>query len=561
MQVQWTPKICFIETRKNINKLTTRNLGNLNKCITFDGPLHLSSMKNIGHIVKRIIRNASNDIAEHIAEICYENRKVKNMQLHWKVVDNYTPYFLYCSYLKMEIYEKESGTKFEDGEGVKVDRFLTLDENHNDKVTVNLRNNFNLRNDIDFIYDTSSRNSTLKFKNLICLNCEKVTIPEKFIKIKNDWIFKFYNKRMDIKKVDHDASIDSIEKENELKVKVSSNLVENYWNEDMKLPLYFRKMYKIDRFNKKDVILFFTDTKFKKYKESLICIDCYLNIVKYIQANKKHGTNIYDKGIEDGDSDKDVLEDRIKLVKDVLNKRRRVVTKNKLLKKEEEFEKDFIENRPKFFKKKKTSSKKSSPFSNFALIKKNSRAGKRKLTRLKSISGAHISSTKLPDMLSSNFKSDKISISNFASGRRMQPRSKTRVMTRGHSGLINSKNVKNARKNKTFRSRSNANLVKKQRPMTAIAKQTIGPKEEIDNMKKKPVINIENIDEENSQKDSDSLDISGNFIIERKNDQEFKKFEDEVALSVKKKMKVLDKRIKSSKVFKKQYGSDDFLVF
>jgi hypothetical protein len=94
--------------------------------------------------------------------------------------------------------------------------------------------------------------------------------------------------------VDHDASLDSVDNEKEMKVDLRADLVEDRWTDDMKLPLYFRKMYKIDRFNKKDEILFFTDTKFKKYKESLICINCYLRIVKMLQQNQNHGTNIYD---------------------------------------------------------------------------------------------------------------------------------------------------------------------------------------------------------------------------------------------------------------------------
>ena len=277
IQVQWTPKLCFMETRKNINKLTSKNLGNLNKCITFDGPLHLSSMKNIGVIVKRDVRNASNEVADHIAEVCYENRKVKNMQLYWKVTKGNVLYFLYCSYMKMEIYGKRNQKEVE------------------------LRNNFNLRNDIDFIYDTSKRKSTLKFKNLICLNCENVTIAEKFIKIKNDWIFKFYEKRVEVPKIDHDASVHPELEETSLKVYVKNDekLVLDHWTDDMKLPLYFRKKYKIDRYNKKDEILFFTDTKFKKYKESLICIDCYLEIVNFLQKNKTHSTNIYDSEKKD----------------------------------------------------------------------------------------------------------------------------------------------------------------------------------------------------------------------------------------------------------------------
>ena len=100
-----------------------------------------------------------------------------------------------------------------------------------------------------------------------------------------------------MEKIDHDASQDSIDEmcAGQAGVKSQAKLIEEKWTNDMKLPLYFRKMFKIDRFNKKEEVLFFTDTKFKKYKESLICIDCYLKIVSYLQTNQNHGTNIYDR--------------------------------------------------------------------------------------------------------------------------------------------------------------------------------------------------------------------------------------------------------------------------
>lgn len=232
------------------------------------------------------------------------------MQVYWKLVENYTLYFMYGNYLKLETFSKPYEKE------------------------VQLRNNFNLRNDIDFIFDTQNRKSTLKFKNLICLNCERVTIAEKFIKIKNDWIFKFYNKRVGVKKVDHDASIDSAaENENEMKVKLKADLVEDRWTDDMKLPLYFRKMYKIDRFNKKDEILFFTDTKFKKYKESLICINCYLRIVKMLQRNQNHGTNIYDNDeSKNQDEARQALQNvdfRVSKMKEILAQRREMRQKHK----------------------------------------------------------------------------------------------------------------------------------------------------------------------------------------------------------------------------------------
>lgn len=112
--------------------------------------------------VKNRVRDACNSLADHISEVSYENRKIKNMQVYWKVVKDYKLFFLFASYIKVDTFSKN------------LDREVLL------------RNNFNLREDIDFIYDTTNRKCTLKFKNIICLNCEKVTIAEKFIKIKND---------------------------------------------------------------------------------------------------------------------------------------------------------------------------------------------------------------------------------------------------------------------------------------------------------------------------------------------------------------------------------------
>lgn len=119
------------------------------------------------------------------------------MQINWKLVANNTLYFMFSSYVKLENFKKPL-------------------EN------VSLRNNFNLREDIDFIYDTTNRKCTLKFKNLTCLNCEHITIAEKFIKIKNELIFKYYNKRNGVKKIDHDASEDSADAANEMKVPLKS---------------------------------------------------------------------------------------------------------------------------------------------------------------------------------------------------------------------------------------------------------------------------------------------------------------------------------------------------
>lgn len=305
IQAQWTPKICLMETRKNINKLDDKQMSNINKCITFDGPLHMTSRQNLGHLVQKQVRNCSNQIAEHISQVTLSNRRVKMMEIHWKLYDRQQLYFTYCTVLKLGTF----GKKIPQG--------------------IPRQDNFGLRKDTDFIFDSSIRRPALKFKHLICLNCEKDCIDAKFIKIKNDWIFKYYDKRKGILKVDKDKKPE-LEDENDLtdivNDQIASKLKNDYWQMDLKLPLYFRKKYDINRFNKENEYLFFKDQKFRNYKESLVCISCYLQIVGHLQASNKHSdTNIY--SIQMSQKEKKIVEEkqvdqRVSLLKEVLKQRK-----------------------------------------------------------------------------------------------------------------------------------------------------------------------------------------------------------------------------------------------
>ena len=228
------------------------------------------------------------------------------MEVHWKLDIKNNLYFTYCTLLKLETFGKKLETKFP------------------------VQNNFGLRKDVDFIFDSNIRRPALKFKHLICLNCEKDCIDAKFIKIKNDWIFDYYNKRRDIVKEDRDQKDRSEDEKDEineyLSPKTQKKLVEDQWTGDLKLPLYFRKKYDINRFNKDKEILFFKDQKFRNYKESLVCIECYLKIVAHIQdKNKNPGTNIYQETLSTKEKKvqkKELFSKRVDLIKEVLQKRK-----------------------------------------------------------------------------------------------------------------------------------------------------------------------------------------------------------------------------------------------
>ena len=242
------------------------------------------------------------------------------MEVHWKLDIKNNLYFTYCTLLKLETFGKKMETKFP------------------------VQNNFGLRKDVDFIFDSNIRRPALKFKHLICLNCEKDCIDAKFIKIKNDWIFDYYNKRRNIVKEDRDQPDRSEDEKDEineyLSPKTQKKLVEDQWSGDLKLPLYFRKKYDINRFNKDKEILFFKDQKFRNYKESLVCIECYLKIVAHIQdKNKNPGTNIYQPTLntkEKKQQKKELFSKRVDLMKEVLQKRKEDARQHREAKRQED---------------------------------------------------------------------------------------------------------------------------------------------------------------------------------------------------------------------------------
>jgi len=230
------------------------------------------------------------------------NRRIKFLEVYWKVDRKNQIILTYCSNSKIITFGK-----------------------HNPKFIP--RQNFSLRTDIDFIYDSNIRRPALKFKNIACMNCQQLTIDAKFIKIKNDWIYQYYDKRVGVLKKGDDKDIaDGLEDEldsalDTLSTKIKDNLIEDYWTVDQKLPLYFRKKYDINRFNKEHEVLFFKDKKFRNYKESLVCIDCYLKIVGYLQRGVHHGTNIYETELQKRNQ-AGLLKMRVKGIKSILSERR-----------------------------------------------------------------------------------------------------------------------------------------------------------------------------------------------------------------------------------------------
>jgi len=209
-----------------------------------------------------MVNESSCEIAEHINKATQYNREVKSMMLNWKVSKKDQLDFNYCTFLSLKTYNKASPKKTE-------------------AVDVH----FGLRQDIDFIYDLNIRKQTMKFKNLMCLSCGKKTIPDKMIKIKNEWVFDYYNLRKENQKEeDNYERTDELENNSIfLSPNIADSLITNYFLPEHKIPLHFRRKYKLNRFNKEKDFLFSNDPQFKRLKDTFVCLDCYLLLAKHFQ--------------------------------------------------------------------------------------------------------------------------------------------------------------------------------------------------------------------------------------------------------------------------------------
>ena len=161
----------------------------------------------------------------------------------------------------------------------------------------NVVGKFGAREDIDFIYDPSKKRTLLKFKNVKCLHCKETKIPEKFIQVKNEFLMRYYNKREGVQTVEkkEEKILNDFQKARQRKrlYEDMDNLEDEYFTPNCQLPLYYRRKYDINKFNKDAKNQLTNNLKFTKFDFSLVCLECYLIIIEYFQQVEHTGINMF----------------------------------------------------------------------------------------------------------------------------------------------------------------------------------------------------------------------------------------------------------------------------
>ena len=252
IESHWTKNVCVVEIRQNRYKVQDRYVLNLDKCITFDGPQHCSVNKILsGNILNRVKR-CCDYIAKHINLVSFGNREIKCMKSYWKLDRSDGLNLLYCGYLDL----------------IKLYRGVTVKPNHESDIV----GRFGHREDIDFIFDPSKKRTLLKFKNAKCLHCKETKIPEKFITVKNEFLMKYYNKREGVQTVEkkEEIKLNSFQQARQRKklFEGAETLVDEFFTQNCQLPLYYRRKYDINQYNKDGKEKLNNNLKFTKFDTS-----------------------------------------------------------------------------------------------------------------------------------------------------------------------------------------------------------------------------------------------------------------------------------------------------
>lgn len=82
----WSPKICLIERRQNINQLHDTRFGIYERCVTLEGPDYYTESAPLrGPVLAGQLQNLCESIVSHITEVTYSQQVISRMVLTFKL--------------------------------------------------------------------------------------------------------------------------------------------------------------------------------------------------------------------------------------------------------------------------------------------------------------------------------------------------------------------------------------------------------------------------------------------------------------------------------------------
>jgi len=100
LQVTWTPNLCLIQRRTNINKLGDQKINLYEKVVTFEGAEHFTVLDSVtSPILTKDIQKLCKNIVDHAAKLT--KIRITKMTLHFKIDQYEHIWLLYTTGLQI----------------------------------------------------------------------------------------------------------------------------------------------------------------------------------------------------------------------------------------------------------------------------------------------------------------------------------------------------------------------------------------------------------------------------------------------------------------------------
>ena len=133
----WSPKVCLLERRVNVNKLQDqRRFGMYERAVTYEGPEVNSVTAPVrGSILPSSVQRLCSSLVNHVGEVSFQKHKIKRLAVNLKVDPNDKIWFLWCTSCRVERTgnisprSRKAASKTLDQSSVNIDALMRVPKN------------------------------------------------------------------------------------------------------------------------------------------------------------------------------------------------------------------------------------------------------------------------------------------------------------------------------------------------------------------------------------------------------------------------------------------------
>eukprot|EP00753_Platysulcus_tardus_P006396 PLAT14184.3.p1 GENE.PLAT14184.3~~PLAT14184.3.p1 ORF type:complete len:1173 (+),score=598.66 PLAT14184.3:60-3578(+) len=127
IRVMWSPKVCLIDRRRNLQLLTNKRVGLYERVVTYEGPEHNSETVPIrGSLLPSRLQTACEAVVQHVAGVSFQKYRIARMVLLFKLDPRDRLWLLWCSSLRLDGAVGKKGLAMEMESKMRVPRHIQL---------------------------------------------------------------------------------------------------------------------------------------------------------------------------------------------------------------------------------------------------------------------------------------------------------------------------------------------------------------------------------------------------------------------------------------------------